>query len=412
MAIRWSGAVWALPLIFAVSVYVAVMERAYVDVGYDLAEIARSLGGSILAGPVLAAICALRARPLCEYLQYQRPRKGMLTSVALTLWPLLLGGPLMVCLAVVSVTRAVPTSSLGLLMMAAVFLSVCGCAWLGVLAAISLPRVLAAPVAAVVCFGWIALPRGTLSVALRNINSTFDMCCASTSQPSDGAFWGSITFSVMLIVGAMILISSLNRTRWRRPTLLVAVVTLMLGSAGVATAAAHASDSNLNVNGVQARGESTVCRTQEGLTVCVWPENVNRIGEALETGLEFNAGLEGVGLQPISHMSEKANEAPVMFVANVRFSDVALRQSIARGLVPEADTCFTESETPATEKLARKYALLGGLPLSSLVQAGVSGSELSDLQKFAESPGDEQVGAIQAAQSLVEQECVVDDPSG
>ncbi|UJH71827.1 hypothetical protein [Ornithinimicrobium sp. INDO-MA30-4] len=84
-------------------------------------------------------------------------------------------------------------------------------------------------------------------------------------------------------------------------------------------------------------------------------------------------------------MSEKANEAPVMFVANVRFSDVALRQSIARGLVPEADTCFTESETPATEKLARKYALLGGLPLSSLVQAGVSGSELSDLQKFAES---------------------------
>lgn len=377
-ALRLTGAVWFVPLTFAVCVYLAVSDPDYAyRAGYVTADLASASRAVAFAGPLLAAFVALKFRSFSRIVSELRPRRsGVIAVMGVWGW-LLLGSPLAVVLGILSATQSLPADAAGWEILLVVFTTALACGSLGLAVSRVVTPVIAIPGVALGTFAWLALPAAGTNVVLRNINSAFVGCCTPSEVPARPMVVGSMALVSTVIFGCWVMLVP----RWwsRQPRLLLAgmAVATLASALRVGVATAEKAGDPLTLLAVQQRSTPLTCRAEAGIRACAWPEEAARLPEVLDAIRTLNAGLDKVGLAPVTEATENViSPQSIEFGAppQARQSDILF--TLILSYVSRETTC---SQTQPPHNNFRAYAfvgLLSGLKESDLANRGITGSSI------------------------------------
>ena len=353
-----SGATWFLPLMFALSSWYGA--RFTIRFGYPVSDIAQSSVGLYVAAPMTAAFVAFQYRGFTNLLGPLRMRRSGLLVVLRAWWPLLLGAPLTLCLAVLVAARALPNDITTWSLILIDFMTVLVAALTGLACAWVLPAVVAVPLVSLSWFVWIAYGPASSNLLVHNLASTFG-CCTSDTRPAMAAVRGTLLLLLVISLGIGLLLASSRFARFSR--LLVATALTVLLVAGVASGVATLSTSGerLNLTATEARTTPLACDTEQGLEVCLWPENRARATELAAAVSQLNPKLQGLGMNTISRLTQANRRSDAVTVeAGQGISQEDLRLGIAVGYVDLRSDCPAASG-PARDQLTALVGLLTGL---------------------------------------------------
>jgi hypothetical protein len=368
-ALRSTGAIWFVPLSFALGVFVALSGDAP-DTGYDAASLSTASICIVLIGPLHAGFVALRFHGFPQYSSTLRARRIGLAAVSAAWWPLLLGSPISAVAAIAVASRVAPRDRQGLSVLLVVFATVFACGLFGLALSWVLPVVLAIPACATVTYLWLAMPGAGSDALLRNLNSSFVGCCAPETQPATGMVLGSLTLVLLVALGVVL---ALMPRQWARaPRILIGSVVAATIAFGftMAVSVVH-SAGTLSLLAVEPRTTALACSTETGVRTCLWPENEHRSAEVMAIAQEMDRTLAGWGLSPAEEVTEAKPDRPsVTFTAvgYARHADV--QYSMAAGYVDLAAGCVGSAGQAPAAALA---AIAAGLSESQV--AGRLGSE-------------------------------------
>lgn len=404
-ALRWTGALWLLPLLFGLGVYIGLTNRSY-EVGYTAAELAAASRAVVLLGPLLAAAAALRFPDLERAVRVIRPTRTLLRALIATFWPLLVGGPLVGVAALVSTVRALPkdTSSVMVCLVAAAALMASVC--VGFLAARVLPRVAAIPAAALASFAWLALPGSGSDVILRNMNSSFVGCCTAETTPASTLFAASLTTTLLLSAVTVAMAASLVWWTSPRPVAAAAsVVALVVAGCGGYLAAATVGP-EANLLAVQSRTTPMSCvDSPGGAEVCVWPEHGDHLSVALTVVDDANAQLVAIGADPAQQVSERPQEGWVQISADVPTREDT-QFTFAQGLISDAvRTCRYVDRAPAYDDVLAYLSLLVGVSPERWANSGYSPEALATAQDELARPAPDQLTFLRKQTAAIAETC-------
>jgi hypothetical protein len=330
---------WFAPLCFALTAFIGRSDATFSE-GYSVALIASGSLAISFVGPLHCAFVALKFRSYPSSLEQVRPRRVLLSWLAIW-WPLLLGVPLASVCGILVVVGSIPRDSVSWLMLAVSFLTMLGCGALGIHLSRLLPAALAVPLGAVGLFCWLALPASGHNLLVRHMNSGFPGCCTQDQQPVASSIWASI---VLMGTLSLLLLLSLVLPSWWKASRQNVAGSLLIGSAvavGLAVTMIRAHPQPLTLLGVQDRSSDALeCMTEERVRVCVWPEDAHRAGEAMNAVLRVNKALDELGMAKISEASTgQPGNTAVPFTASRLLNDVALQASVAEGALERVRSC-------------------------------------------------------------------------
>lgn len=363
-AVRWTGCVRFLPVLFAVTCLMAVRDTA--PTGYAAADLASASFALAFGGSLTAAWAALQFRGFPRFVRQLRSARAGFTVVVRAWGPLLLGAPLVVCLAVVVAAGTFADDAASWSVLAVAYLTVLACGLVGAAFTWALPVVVAVPSVTVLWFVWLAYTPATGSALLHTMSSTFTGCCSASTRPATVAVLASLTFVVALCVGVVVM---LLPRRWSsRSRLVIApAVAAVLGLGFVAGAGvARSADRPLSLVPVEPRTTALVCQTVAGVQVCTWPENSSRAAEIAAIAGRLNPVLEDWGMQPVTTIAQ-GNRIPgaVDVEASEHLDAGSLRVSLAAGYVDRLAGC-TGATGRARDERVVAVAVAAGLDRVSL----------------------------------------------
>lgn len=353
-----SGAAWFLPLVFALACLFAAPST--IRSGYPAGDIAQSSIGLYIAAPMTAAFVALQYRGFTQLVRPLRLRRSGLLVVLRAWWPLLLGGPATLCIAVVVTAGAVPNDSASWSLILIAFMTVLAAALTGLACAWALPAVIAIPTVAVGWFAWVSYGPASTNLVVHNLTSTFG-CCNSNVRPASVAVRATLLMLGVISVGIGCLLASSRSVRIPRP--LIATTLTILLAAGLATGVAtlRISGQRLNLTATEPRTSPLACRTEQGLEVCLWPENRARAVALAAAVSQLNPALTRLGMPPVRGVTQAHRDSGAVNVqAGKGISEQAMRLGIAVGYVELQSHC-REAIGPAWDQVAALVALLTGL---------------------------------------------------
>jgi hypothetical protein len=233
-------------------------------------------------------------------------------------------------------------------------------------AGVRLPIAVAAPVAVVVPFLWLAFVPAMYPVWLRHVTGMFRDCCELSQDLAAGPVLASAMLDFGLIVsGALIL--KMQGDRIRRP--------LMSGGAvlGASAIAAVMLVAGMPYAPVVARDPSALaCQTAKAITVCVWPEH-RALSSELESVLQrlhegwSNADIAAPAVFTEADRSHAAVGAGVLQISANRFSSDAVIRSMTEGVLPAIPDCpGGATGFIAYEYLSAWYAAAAGMTTEGL----------------------------------------------
>jgi hypothetical protein len=359
-ALRWTGAYWLLPTVFALGVYIGLTNPAP-EQGYLASEFSAASRSVILLGPLLASAIAFHAGGVIRFIAVSRASRSPRTALLGVYWPILAGGPAAGVLAAVSVVRALPSdpsSAAVVLVMGATLL---GSALFGLLLSRAFTRIVAVPLAAGACFAWLALPASGPNSLMRNLNSAFVVCCAPEQAPAKSLIFGSGILLLVLAVGTALLVSSSTWPAWGRLRSLIAATAVLSAAAASGALAATAQPGQLNMLAVEPRSATSLeCRSDDGTEVCLWPEHAEMLDEAVGAARAVNDGLAELNINPVGKFTEDSHDPKgVSITANSysRPSDIIF--SAAQGVMLRVvSDC---AAVPASDAFNTTLALLAAL---------------------------------------------------
>lgn len=307
--------------------------------GYAVADLSGAGIGLAYSAPLLAAMSSYATRGWADVHKPLRSRRRGSTVVAAGFWPLLVGGPVVGCLAICISARTVPDTRVAWLLLLTFFAVLCAAALLGVGLSWALPVVIAVPTAAVFGFMWINYLPASSSRELHQLTPMIDGF-ATTSQPSRTAVASIFVLSGALVLGVLL---ALALTRWEGvPRFLAAAAVVM--TVALACAAGWVvvtrSSQPLNLLAAEPRSTSLACAMEDGIEVCVWPEDAGRRGELGRSAARLNEQLRAWKQPLISTLTvrpEKPNGVSVD--ASRGLGHVEMTLSMAHGYVDQRADC-------------------------------------------------------------------------
>ena len=335
---RWTGAGYFLPLMFAVS---CLIPAPYLHLtGYAPNDLESASAGLYLVCPVAAAFAALRFRGFTRLVGSMRsPRPGV-HVVLRAWWPLALGGPAAFCGAMVATARAVPTdrSSWSIVAVAAVTVTACALSGLGV--AWSLPSVVAVPAIGIAWFWWVAYVPSDGGLVLQNMDPTFTGCCGIDMQPARVAVLAALAVAGTICVGVCLLMVPRGWARWSRlavAPLVAAVLVMALVGGG---AAARSGSADLNLTSVEPRSTHLICHQTVELELCLWPEVTRRAPEVTRIVGDLNLLLERWGMDNVRAVAQDSRERGALVASfDPRSTNHDMLDSVAIGYVDLLTRC-------------------------------------------------------------------------
>lgn len=357
-AIVRSGAAWFLPLLFALACLFAT--RSTFRSGYSAGDIAQASVGLYVAAPLTAAFMAFQYRGFTNLLGPLRMRRPGLLVVLRAWWPLILGAPTTLCLAVLVTAGAVPNDLSSWLLITIDFVTVLSAALTGLACAWVFPSVVAVPMVSILWFVWIGYGPASTNLLVHNLASTFG-CCSSDTRPAMVAVRGTLLLLLVISLGVGLLLASSRFVRFPRPLVATALTVLLVAGFASGVATLRTSGERLNLTATEARTTPLACDSEQGLEVCLWPENRARAAEVAAAVSQLNPKLQGLGMDTISRLTQANRGSDAVSVeAGQGISQEDLRLGIAVGYVALHSDCPAASG-PARDQLTALVALLSGL---------------------------------------------------
>lgn len=298
VAIRWSKAllIGAFMIVGGLWVNLSVPSSG---LDYDVARYATANRSTVLLAPIFATACTWRSGLLRDYLRTHGRQRTALTAIACTCWPLIVAGLLAQAINLIGFMRGIPHGVVVAEMSAVTLLILLAAGATGLVAGQALPRLVALPVVPMAVWCWLALPAGTGSVLVRNLNGSFAGCCTESQQPSTVLLAASSLVAVAWILGSVLILHHKSEGLARTAQLaLVLVIGLLAGSAVV-------SGSTANLMAVGPRVGEMVCQHRD-VTVCVWPEHAEDLQSDIMLVSAAKRRIEAVGVSAPSVYSESS----------------------------------------------------------------------------------------------------------
>lgn len=364
-ALRVMPAIWlALPLIAFACWYVTLL---YPSDGYAVDATSKASMTIAFVGAVLAACAAWEGSRLRRAGLWEAP--SVRSRWAIAFWALL---PV-VLVGLVAVTAAMVVnlarSDAGLVpdwrFVLMTTIDLVAYASAGFAAGLLLPIVVAGPLAIVATFFWIGFVPAMDPVWLRHLTGMFRDCC---TQSQDLAWPPLIASSIVdagIVVAGVLLVAGPGRNEGRAAGAVVSFgVALFLGSLLVA---------NMTYAPAVARDSAALqCRSEAGVTVCIWPEQRNRAAEVAGIVADVRTAWQQNGITMPSVLTEAdpsvAPQGALVFSFDgSSFSRDAVIDSLAAGILPGQPSCpYGAAGGPAYEYLQAWYDAAGGMSQSTL----------------------------------------------
>lgn len=337
-AFRFSGAWWFLPVMLAVGTVFPMMNNVIV-VGYPTGDLSIAGTGLGYNGPLLAAVAAYAWRGWAPFHRPLRTTRSGPLVLMTSGWPLLVGGPLVGCLAIVGAARSLPNDRASWVLLSLFFVVLLCCAMLGVAFSWALPAVLSVPIAAGATFVWINYLAATNSPRLHHLTPPINGF-ATVSQPATSAVVAVMLLSLTVIAGLVLVLAL---TRWDRQRRLVngALVAAVLAAAcALAWSSLSWSSQRLNLLAAEPRTTPLQCADHGEVEVCLWPESASRSDEVAAAAIRVNSELRDWALPEILRVSAGPATAGVTGVdATPGSSTPELTLSLARGYLSQRLGC-------------------------------------------------------------------------
>lgn len=360
-----TGAAWFVPLVFALSCLFAT--RSTFASGYPAGDLAQSSVGLYVAAPLSAAFMALQYRGFTRLVSPLRmTRPGVLVTFR-AWWPLLVGPPTALCLAVMVTAGAVPNDLAAWWLIFIDFLTVFTAVLTGLVCAWAISPVVAVPLVAVLWFVWIGYGPASTNPLVHNLDSTFG-CCTSDTRPAAVAVRATVLLLLVISVGIGCLLASPRMPRFPRP-LVAATLALLLGAGfGAGVSVLQTADAPLNLTATEPRTTPLSCRSLNALKICLWPENRDQSETLAKVVRELNPKLQSLGLDTVEALTQaNRNERAVSVEAGERLSVQDLRLGVVSGYVDLQSGC-RGAVGPARDQAVAFIALHAGLESDVLKQ--------------------------------------------
>lgn len=380
-AIRVTGALVFVPLVFALGVFISLSDAS--SSGYGVDDLARASFQVAYTGPLTAAFVAFIFPRQTQILIEARPaRAGSALFLAVWGW-LLIGAPSAGLLAMVSATGVVPRTPAELSVVTVTLLAGLACGAVGVLVSRAFRTVLAVPFAALGTFAFLALPGTGVNTLLRNTNSVFGSCCAPDVQPANAMLVGSALVTGIIVLATMI---SFIPATWPRQSHFAALAFLavtLVGAGGAGATAAQAIGHPLQLNPLQPRSDSVRCLSEGGLQACVWPENESRQRQVLTALQDLHRGLRQAGLPTLPRASEDSSDDRAVPVSAFAGMDAAtIAYSMAAGYIAHTPVCSRVDETRYSNLGVAFTGLVSGVSEQELLMYSISNSAIQTAKKY------------------------------
>lgn len=273
-----------------------------VRVGYPTGDLSIAGTGLSYNGPLLAAMSAFACR---GWATFHRPLRSTRSGARILItngWPLVVGGPLVGCLAVLGAARSLPNDQSSWVLLSLFWVVLVCCAMLGVGFSWALPAVLSVPIAAGATFMWINYLTTTGSAKLHNLSPPINGF-ATVSQPATSAVIAVALLSVTVIAGLVLVLAL---TQWdRQPRLLngALVAAVLTVACALAWSSLGWSSQRLNLLAAEPRTTPLHCADHRKVEVCLWPENASRSDEVATAAARMNSKLRQWALPEINRVS-------------------------------------------------------------------------------------------------------------
>lgn len=353
------GASWFLPLVFVLSCLFAA--RSTFLSGYPAGDIAQSSVGLYAAAPMTAAFMALQYRGFAQLTGPLRMARSGWWAALRAWWPLLLGAPVTLCLAVTATARSVPDDLSSWSLMLIDFMTVLAAALTGLACSWALPTVVAVPLVALTWFVWIGYGPASTNLVVHNLASTFG-CCSPDTRPATVAVRATLLLLFLLSLGIGCLLAPSRSARIPRPVVAAALAAVVLVAFGGGVAVLRTSGQQLNLTATEARTTPLTCSDEQGLPVCLWPEGRDNSDALAAVVRRLNPQLRARGMAPVVRLTQAhRTPAAVSVEAGQGITEQDMRLGVAVGYVDLQTGCPRGSSGPARDQAAALVALLAGL---------------------------------------------------
>lgn len=384
-ALRSTGAWWFLPVLLAIGTVFPALNGVAVT-GYAAGDLSAAGTGLSYGGPLLAGMCAYTWSGWTQFHRPLRSLRGGPATLLMRGWPLLIGGPLVGCIAVAATARTVPSDQQSWTVMSLFLLTLLACGMLGAAMAGALPVVLAVPLAAGLTFVWINYLVATPSPRLHQLAPPI-LGFATSSQPALSAVLAVALLSSTVVVGSLVLLSV---TPWDRspPVVNAALLaTVVVSAVGLAWWSSSWPGQRHNLMAAEPRTTSLHCETYDQVEVCLWPESADKADDVAVVAGRMNAQVEGWDLPPIGAVSARSAALGVTSVdATPGIGLASMTLSLAAGYLNERVGCEIAG---SEETFLREVVLAAAVSGAGVLEGEVDPDTLAAANQLLTLPSSE-----------------------
>lgn len=364
--IRWSGALWFLPVLFGLGSLHAVNSLSTRS-GYTVSDVASTSYVIYMLCPLLAGFAAYGFRGWARFHGSVRSRRSGLRVVLNAWFPLLVGGPLVVLVTILVSSWSLPTDSMTWQVLAIDVVTALACVLVGMAAGWAFPVVVAAPVVSFALFVWIAYLPSTGNETFHHLTPTLTGCCAQSVQPSGVAVRAILLLTGTVCVGVLGMLVSRAWSRTPRPLVAALLVGAIVMGVGLASVSLTASGEELKLTTVEPRETPLSCSVARGIRVCSWPEGRSRAGEIAGVGVEMNRQFREWGFPEITEIGTSMAGGDVVAVESTpSLRGRHLGFSLAKGYVRLHLDCPKGGRDVVDQRVAFLALTIGGAGVDEL----------------------------------------------
>ncbi|WP_183095813.1 hypothetical protein [Nocardioides stalactiti] len=216
----------------------------------------------------------------------------------------MLGTTLAIGVLMIVSARSAPEEPRALAILLLALGTLVGCGLWGLVVGVTLPTPIGIPAAVAAPFWWIAVTPAQSNVVVRHLAPEV-VCCRIDTQVTTHYLLARGCLTLVFLVGLAALLWPAHWSRVSRTALLggAVAVTTAAALAGVLTVRSGGTPVPLSIT--EPRTTRLVCVEEDGLRLCVWPEQQPSVPTLARVVRALNTWVDGGGLEPVTGVDQR-----------------------------------------------------------------------------------------------------------